>query len=63
MGEVGVAFVVVRDASAPASLAALRDFGAEQLASYKLPDDVRVVDALPLPAMEKLDRRALRERT
>jgi acyl-CoA synthetase (AMP-forming)/AMP-acid ligase II len=63
MGEVGVAFVVVRDASAPASLAALRDFGAEQLASYKLPDDVRVVDALPLTAMEKLDRRALREMT
>ena len=61
MGEVGVAIVVARDPSAPPPLAALRDFGGEQLASYKLPDDVRVVDALPLTAMDKLDRRALRE--
>lgn len=60
MGEVGVAVVVPRDPSAPPSLSSLRDVGAEQLATYKLPDDLRVVDALPLTAMEKLDRRALR---
>jgi acyl-CoA synthetase (AMP-forming)/AMP-acid ligase II len=60
MGEVGVAVVVPRDPSTPPSLSSLRDVGAEQLATYKLPDDLRVVDALPLTAMEKLDRRALR---
>ena len=29
------------------------------LAAYKLPDDLRVVDSLPMTAMDKLDRRAL----
>jgi acyl-CoA synthetase (AMP-forming)/AMP-acid ligase II len=60
MGEVGVAFVVVRaDAPAP-SLDELRAFGASRLATYKLPDDVRIVADLPLTAMDKLDRMALR---
>lgn len=60
-GEVGVAFVVVRDAAEPPSLGELREHAGERLASYKLPDEVRFVDALPLTAMDKLDRRALRE--
>jgi non-ribosomal peptide synthetase component E (peptide arylation enzyme) len=29
------------------------------LAAFKLPDDVMLVDALPLTPMEKVDRRAL----
>ena len=59
MGERAVAVVVARDASRPPKLDDLRRFGAERLASYKLPDEIRVVDALPLTAMDKLDRRAL----
>ena len=59
MGEVGVAFVVVRPGSPPPSLDDLRSFGAVRLAGYKLPDELRVVAELPLTAMDKLDRRAL----
>jgi acyl-CoA synthetase (AMP-forming)/AMP-acid ligase II len=61
MGEIGVAVVVARDADCPPTLASLREFGASDLATYKLPEDVRVVDALPLTAGEKIDRRALVE--
>jgi len=59
MGEVGVAFVVPRDPSAAPTLDAVRTFGRERLAGYKLPADLRIVDALPLTAGEKVDRRAL----
>jgi acyl-CoA synthetase (AMP-forming)/AMP-acid ligase II len=41
------------------TLEALRTFAAARLAAYKLPEDLRLVDELPLTAMEKLDRRAL----
>ena len=41
------------------TLTELRDFGSGRLAGYKLPDEVRVVEALPLTAMDKVDRRAL----
>ena len=34
-------------------------FAATDLAAYKLPEDIRIVDALPLTAGEKIDRRAL----
>jgi acyl-CoA synthetase (AMP-forming)/AMP-acid ligase II len=61
MGEIGVAVVVPRDAAAPPSLEQLREFAAPHLAPYKLPDALRVADTLPLTAMDKVDRRALRE--
>jgi acyl-CoA synthetase (AMP-forming)/AMP-acid ligase II len=57
MGEVGVA-VVVAVGAAP-DLEALRGYGAAHLAAYKLPEDIRYVDALPLTAGDKLDRAAL----
>jgi acyl-CoA synthetase (AMP-forming)/AMP-acid ligase II len=60
MGEVGVAVVVPVDAAAPPSLESLRSFAADHLAKHKLPEAVLVVEALPLTAMDKLDRRALR---
>ena len=60
MGEVGVAVVVPRDPAAPPTLEDLRAYGAERLARHKLPEDLRVVEALPLTAMEKVDRAALR---
>jgi acyl-CoA synthetase (AMP-forming)/AMP-acid ligase II len=61
MGEVGVAAVVARDPQHPPSLQTLREFGASELAAYKLPEAIMVVDALPLTAGEKVDRRALAE--
>jgi acyl-CoA synthetase (AMP-forming)/AMP-acid ligase II len=59
MGEIGVAVVVPRDPAAPPSLAAVREFLAPRLAAYKLPEALRVVDALPLTPMQKVDRRSL----
>lgn len=59
MGEVGVAVVVPSDAAAQPSLEQLRAHASAQLAKHKLPEDVVVVDALPLTPMDKVDRRAL----
>lgn len=59
MGEVGVAVVVPREGVDAPSVEELRTYAEDRLAKYKLPDDLVVVDALPLTAMEKLDRRAL----
>jgi acyl-CoA synthetase (AMP-forming)/AMP-acid ligase II len=59
MGEVGVAVVVPRPGREPPSLASLRGFAEGRLARHKLPEDVVAVPALPLTAMDKVDRRAL----
>lgn len=59
MGEVGVAVVVARPGAPAPDVDSLRRFAGDRLARYKLPDEVQVVDALPLTAMDKLDRRAL----
>jgi acyl-CoA synthetase (AMP-forming)/AMP-acid ligase II len=59
MGEVGVAVVVPRDPADPPTLDDLRSFLDGRLASYKRPEAIRLVEALPLTAMQKLDRRAL----
>jgi acyl-CoA synthetase (AMP-forming)/AMP-acid ligase II len=61
MGEIGVAVVVPRAGAMPPTLEVLRAFGAEHLAGYKLPEALVAVDALPLTAGEKVDRRALVE--
>ena len=60
MGERGVAMVVAADPAHLPTLAEIREFLADRLAAYKLPEDLRIVDALPLTAMDKLDRTALR---
>jgi acyl-CoA synthetase (AMP-forming)/AMP-acid ligase II len=59
MGEIGVAVVVPAEGAAAASLAELRAFAADDLAAYKLPEDIQRVDALPLTAGDKVDRRSL----
>lgn len=59
MGEIGVAAVVPRDPAAPPTLEQVRAFAADRLAAFKLPEALAVVDALPLTAMEKVDRAAL----
>ncbi|ATE62405.1 class I adenylate-forming enzyme family protein [Thauera sinica] len=60
IGEIGVAFVVPADRSRPPSLDALRAWCRERLADYKTPDRLEIVEALPLTAMMKIDKRALR---
>jgi acyl-CoA synthetase (AMP-forming)/AMP-acid ligase II len=57
MGEIGVAFVVA-EGERP-TLEALRAYAGEQLAAYKLPEDIRYLDELPLTAGDKVDRKAL----
>ena len=59
MSEIGVAVVVPRDPTAPPTLNDLRSFAEDRLSAHKLPEAVRLVDALPLTAMQKLDRRSL----
>jgi acyl-CoA synthetase (AMP-forming)/AMP-acid ligase II len=59
MGEVGVACVVPRDTTRPPALQALREHARAQLAAYKLPEALLVVESLPLTAGEKVDRKAL----
>ena len=59
MGEVGIAFVVPPRGGTAPTLQDLRQFASARLAAYKLPEEMRVVDALPLTSMDKVDRRAL----
>lgn len=61
MGEVGVAVVVVENRTATPSLADLRAFLADRVARWKLPEDLLVVDELPLNSTHKPDRRLLTE--
>ena len=61
MGEIGVAVVVPSGQEAP-TLASLVELGRRHLASYKLPEALELVDELPLTTMQKVDRRALRDR-
>ena len=55
-GEVGRAFIVV---AAGYDEATLRAYLAERLARYKLPRSIVVVDALPLTAIGKVDKKSL----
>ncbi len=59
MGEIGVAIVVAHPGHATPTLPALRDFAGDRLGRHKLPEDLRIVAALPLTPAEKIDRRAL----
>ena len=60
LGEIGWAFVVPREPSAPPTLSELRSFVGAELASFKRPDGLTVVAELPLTPMFKVDKRALR---
>jgi acyl-CoA synthetase (AMP-forming)/AMP-acid ligase II len=59
MGEIGVAVVVPADEGAPPTLDDVRTFLQAKLAGYKLPEAIRLVDAIPLTPMQKVDRRGL----
>ncbi len=58
-GEIGWAFVVPRDPSAPPTLAELRAFVGAELASFKRPDGLTVLAELPVTPMFKVDKMAL----
>lgn len=59
MGERGVAHVVPAAGSRAPTLEDLREFLRSRIAAYKMPEGLRILDALPLTAMQKVDRRAL----
>jgi len=62
LGQVGMAFVVPGPPGPGApSLDDVRRWCAEHLADYKAPDRLRLVSALPLTAMGKVDKQALRQ--
>jgi len=58
LGEVGVAFVVPAGVRAP-SLDEVREHVASQLADYKRPDALEILDSLPVTPMGKVDKRSL----
>ena len=58
-GTKPVAFVVLRDGAADPGEAALKAFSLQHLATYQHPRRIWCVDALPLAATQKIDRRAL----
>ena len=60
LGEVGMAFVVPR--SAGTSSAAIIDWCRDQMANYKVPRAVELVDELPINATGKVVKDLLRER-
>jgi acyl-CoA synthetase (AMP-forming)/AMP-acid ligase II len=60
LGEVGGAFVVPTDPAVPPALDDLREWCRARIADYKAPDRLAVVDALPVTAMHKVDKDALR---
>jgi acyl-CoA synthetase (AMP-forming)/AMP-acid ligase II len=59
MGEVGLAFVV-RRAGAQLGADELVAWARQQMANYKVPRAVRFVDALPVNASNKVDKKVLR---
>jgi acyl-CoA synthetase (AMP-forming)/AMP-acid ligase II len=61
LGEVGVAFVVLR-AGATLEPAALVAWSRERMANYKVPRRVEIVERLPTNATGKVQKFALRER-
>ena len=63
LGEVGIAFVVAANPSdPPADVTEIIVLGDAAMANYKVPREVLLIDALPLNANGKVDKRNLRDR-
>ncbi|PZU20953.1 MAG: (2,3-dihydroxybenzoyl)adenylate synthase [Shinella sp.] len=60
LGEKGCVFVVSRNPALKAS-AIRQHLSALGIADYKLPDRVRLIDAMPLTAVGKIDKKRLRQ--
>ncbi|MBJ7283251.1 MAG: long-chain fatty acid--CoA ligase, partial [Acidimicrobiia bacterium] len=61
LGEIGVAFIVPRDAANPPTLEALRSWLKNELADYKAPERIVIMNELPLTSMLKVDKKTLTE--
>ena len=61
MGEIGVAVVVPKATKNPPTLEELREYGSRELASFKLPEVVVIINEIPRNATDKIDRRKLIE--
>jgi acyl-CoA synthetase (AMP-forming)/AMP-acid ligase II len=61
LGEVGMAFVVPRPGSTPSD-GEIIEWSRAQMANYKVPRRVELIDELPLNATGKVEKRTLRER-
>jgi acyl-CoA synthetase (AMP-forming)/AMP-acid ligase II len=61
LGEVGMAFVVTVP-GATVSEADIIEWSREQMANYKVPRAVELIDALPLTATGKVVKEVLRDR-
>ena len=59
LGEVGMAFVVARPGSSP-SADEIIGWAREQMANYKVPRRVELIDELPVNATGKVEKLALR---
>ena len=59
LGEIGVAFIVPTDVGNPPTLEALRSWLKNQLADYKAPDGIMIMNELPLTSMLKVDKTTL----
>ncbi len=60
-GEEVVAFVALGTPDA-VSASELVDWSRERIGGYKYPREVQIIDAMPLTAVGKLDRKSLRSR-
>ena len=61
MGEIGVAVIVPKKFANPPTVEDLREHAQERLAQYKLPEAIRIVEALPRNTSDKIDRLKLRD--
>lgn len=61
LGEIGVAFIVPRNAANPPTLEALRSWLKNKLADYKAPERIVIMNELPLTSMLKVDKKTLTE--
>ena len=62
IGEIGVAFVVPADPEKPPGLEELRELVRSELADYKAPDRLEIIDQLPANTLLKTDKNALRQK-
>ena len=56
LGEIGVAFVVLKHSEENLILDDLIEFGKNKLAKYKLPEEINIIDEIPLKNGFKIDR-------
>jgi len=62
MGEIGVAVVVPSDPKSPPTLESIQSHAKNSLASYKVPEAIRIVSMLPRNSSDKIDRREIQKR-